>query len=122
MAGFRAISQGLHVGYRKGTRKRAWLVRLFTKGKYVWRTLGQVDDVLDADGKEVLNWAQAQEASQAFDKDLKVSQGVIRKPLTVEKASERYLTWSCKMWAMAKTTRPTQMTLGTPKTCPVIQV
>jgi len=90
---WRAISQGLHVGYRKGARKRAWLVRLFTNGKYVWRTLGQVDDVLDADGKEVLNWAQAQEASQAFDKDLKVSQGVIRKPLTVEKASERYLTW-----------------------------
>ena len=90
---WRAISQGLHVGYRKGTLKRAWLVRRFTDGRYVWRTLGQVDEVLDADGKEVLNWAQAQEAAQAFDKDLKVSQGVIRKPLTVKEASERYLTW-----------------------------
>ena len=90
---WRAISQGLHVGYRKGTLKRAWLVRRFTDGKYVWRTVGEVDDVLDADGKEVLNWAQAQEAAQAFDKDLKVSQGIIRKPLTVEEASDRYLKW-----------------------------
>lgn len=102
---WRAISQGLHVGYRKGTRKRAWLVRRLNNGKYVWRTVGQVDDVLDADGKEVLNWAQAQEAAQAFDSELKASQGIILKPLTVRKASEHYLTWyqdNRKGVAMAK--------------------
>ena len=93
---WRAVSQGLHVGYRKGKRKRAWLVRRFNDSKYVWRTIGQVDDVLDADGKEVLNWSQAQEEAQAFDKELKMSQGIIRKPLTVKSASERYLAWFCE--------------------------
>lgn len=92
---WRQISQGLHVGYRKGTRKRAWLVRLFNNadGKYVWRTLGEVDDVLDADGTEVLNWKQAQEKAQAFDKEVKRSKGIISKPLTVKEASENYLAW-----------------------------
>jgi len=92
---WRSVSQGLHVGYRKGKRKHAWLVRRHNGGKYVWRTIGQADDVLDADGKEVLNWSQAQDEAQAFDKELKISQGIIRKPLTVKAASERYLAWFC---------------------------
>jgi integrase len=92
---WRQISQGLHVGYRKGAKKRAWLVRLFNDadGKYVWRTLGEVDDILTADGTKVLNWAQAQDKAQDFDKEVKQSKGIISKPLTVKEASENYLTW-----------------------------
>ena len=88
---WRAISQGLHVGYRKGARGRAWLVRRLHEGKYVWRNLGQADDILDADGTQVLNWAQAQEAAQAFDKEVKESRGITRGPLTVAQATERYM-------------------------------
>lgn len=90
---WRVIHQGLHVGYRKGKQQRAWLVRRFANGKYIWRTLGQVNDVVDADGKEVLDWAQAQALAQAFDRELKISQGVIVEPKTVKDATDSYLEW-----------------------------
>ena len=88
---WRAIAEGLHIGYRKGPRGGAWRVRRLNGGVYVKRTLGLADDVLDADGVTVLNWSQAQEAAQAFDKEAKESKGVIRGPLTVAQATERYL-------------------------------
>lgn len=88
---WRAIAEGLHIGYRKGTRGGAWRVRRLDAGVYVKRSLGLADDVLDADGVKVLNWSQAQEAAQAFDKEVKESGGVIRGPLTVAQATGRYL-------------------------------
>ena len=90
---WRLIAEGLHIGYRKGKRAQVWQVRRAHDGKYAYRTLGLADDVLDADGTEVLNWAQAQEAAQAFDRDAKESGGIIRKPLTVAEATAQYLEW-----------------------------
>jgi len=90
---WRSIAEGLHIGYRKGARGGAWRVRLFVNGKYVKRALGAADDVLDANGVEVLNWSQAQEAAQQFEKDSNANDGRVRGPLTVAHATERYLEW-----------------------------
>ena len=88
---WRGIAEGLHIGYRKGKRAQVWQVRRGDAVKYAYRTLGQADDVLDADGVEVLNWSQAQDAAQAFDREAKKTAGTIRGPLTVAGATERYL-------------------------------
>ena len=88
---WRLIAEGLHIGYRKGPRGGVWRVRRFANGKYSKTVLGQSDDVLDADGRAVLNWSQAQEAAQALDKEVKQAGGVIRRPLTVEQAAARYM-------------------------------
>ena len=57
---YREIVPGLHIGYRKGVRGGVWLARKYMDdGKYrKWR-LGVADDIMDADGNEVLSFAQA---------------------------------------------------------------
>ena len=48
---WRAIVQGAHVGYYKGARRGAWLVRWRKpEGGYQKATLGEADDTRDADG------------------------------------------------------------------------
>jgi hypothetical protein len=59
---WRAIVQGAHVGYYKGGRRRAWLVRWRKpEGGYQKATLGEADDTRDADGTHVLDYRQAQQ-------------------------------------------------------------
>ena len=67
---YRTIEAGRHVGYYKGARGGSWTARRFLgAGKYEETKLGSADDVRDADGVEVLTFAQAQAAARAwFDK------------------------------------------------------
>ena len=63
---WRAIVQGAHVGYYKGARRGAWLVRWRKpEGGYQKATLGEADDTRDADGVDVLTYAQAQQKALA---------------------------------------------------------
>lgn len=59
---FRTLDEGLHLGYRKGSRASAWVVRWYVGGKdYRVESLdGRPDDKLEADGETILNWTQAQ--------------------------------------------------------------
>jgi integrase len=64
---WRAISQGLHIGYRKpfGANSGAgkWLIRRHlgkNSGHYKIEVIATADDFADADGKTVLNFSQAQ--------------------------------------------------------------
>jgi hypothetical protein len=62
---WRAIGKGLHVGYRKGKRSGVWVVRRYLGDKtYKLETIAEADDVLDADGRDVLDFWQAQEAAR----------------------------------------------------------
>ena len=64
---FRSIEQGCHVGYRKGKKAKAgkWVVRvLLGYDKYRVETIGDADDMTDADGVRVLNWRQAQDKAR----------------------------------------------------------
>ena len=53
---YRAIDEGLHLGYRKGQTAGKWVMRGHVGGKEVYRveTIGVADDTIDADGATIL--------------------------------------------------------------------
>ena len=87
---YRAIEEGLHLGYRKPQGRRGspavagkWVVRRYIGGQaYEIDTIAAADDFSDADGVNVLSFKQAQDAARA-----KIKVG----PLTVRKVVEDYL-------------------------------
>ncbi len=96
---FRHLDEGLHLGYRKGTRGAAWVVRWYIGAeKYKVASLdGRPDDELDADGATVLNWTQAQaEARRMFQQQQRLAAGLDAEPTkagpyTVKSAIDDYL-------------------------------
>jgi integrase len=94
---YRAIEEGLHLGYRKA-RKRGektggkWLVRIYLGAeKYRLQGIGIADDTLDANGKEVLNFAQAQAKARKLFVGGKRSADPNGEPLTVAQACANYI-------------------------------
>ena len=66
---YRALDNGLHLGYRKGRRGAVWVARWYVGAEaYKVKSLdGRPDDVLEPDGITVLSWSQAQaEARKLF--------------------------------------------------------
>src|SRR5215469_53005 len=62
---WRAIGKGLHVGYRKGKSGGVWVVRRYLGNQdYHLETIAEADDVLDANGVEVLDFWQAQDVAR----------------------------------------------------------
>src|SRR3984885_10546974 len=58
---YRAIDEGLHLGYRKGQTAGKWVMRRYAGGQsYIMETIGTADDTIDADGAVVFSFAQAQ--------------------------------------------------------------
>lgn len=60
---WRAIDQGLHIGYRRNkTAGGKWVMRQHIGGAKVYEvaTIGTADDVIDPDGVAVLSYSQAQ--------------------------------------------------------------
>jgi integrase len=88
---YRAIEEGLHLGYRKpkaGTGK--WLARFYWRGRYQYEPLGPADDLSDGDGVAILSYRQA----QALARERLVSRAQTsgnRGPLTVASALDSYL-------------------------------
>lgn len=90
---WRLLSEGLHIGYRKGGRGGIWHVRIFHNGKYVKRAIKQADDFAECNGLAILNYAQAQEqARQIAEKIYSGSLADNSKPYLVKYAIEDYLT------------------------------
>ena len=56
---WREIVPGLHIGYRKGERGAVWYGRKYDDGTYKKWRLGLADDIVDADGIEVLTFTEA---------------------------------------------------------------
>lgn len=54
------IVHGFALGYRKGAKGSVWLARLIDAEGRSEAALGSADDVLDADGERILDYAQAQ--------------------------------------------------------------
>jgi integrase len=62
---FKAIGDGLHVGYRKGKTEGKWVLRRYVgEQAYVVETIATADDITDADGVHVLDFWQAQERAR----------------------------------------------------------
>ena len=97
---WRTIDQGAHIGYYKGTRGGSWNARLYLDGRYLKESLGTADDVQDADGIAVLNFAQAQKKAHAwFTQQARIAEGLepaSLAPLTVSDVLDDYLDWSAR--------------------------
>jgi len=80
----------LHLGYRRGKGAGRWVMRVYIGGeKYVTDTIGEADDLADANGTSVLSFGQAQEKARERMKALEArSNG---SAITVADAVETYL-------------------------------
>jgi hypothetical protein len=93
---WRALEQGLHLGYRRRATGGCWIARRrIDGGPYREGGLGLADDLQDADGTTVLDFSQAQVAArqwwlneQNLDHGLAVP---VRGPYTVKRACADYL-------------------------------
>lgn len=104
---WRGIRKGLALGYRKGPNAATWTVRLVAgPNRYVTKALGNADDHQDANGADVLDYYQAQEAARAFADDH--ASGKIGAPYTVAEATRDYLEW---FQANRKSYRETELTV-----------
>jgi integrase len=59
------ISPGAYIGYRRGT-SGTWIARIRIDGRQHYEAVGAADDVRDANGLDVLSFAQAQEQARAW--------------------------------------------------------
>lgn len=92
---WRLISEGAHLGYYRGERVGKWVARYRrpgTTGGYRKSTLGEADDVRDADDDAILNFAQAQVKAQAWFAKLKTGEEERRGPYTVNQMLDDYMT------------------------------
>lgn len=60
------LSSGRTLGYRKGSNGGVWLARYYDAGFRKEEKLGLADDILDAEGVRVLDFAQAQERARTW--------------------------------------------------------
>jgi integrase len=95
---WRAIDEGLHLGYRKGAQSGKWVMRRYVGGQsYVVETIGTADDKIDADGAVILTFSQAQAlARQQFVERKRSQAGVPSNeagPYKVRDAVSDYLAW-----------------------------
>src|SRR5215470_6283130 len=64
---WRSISEGLSIGYRKGTKGGTWRARHYSHVHgHRYAPLGTADDIADPDGVHVLSFSQAQEAARKW--------------------------------------------------------
>ena len=93
---WRSLSEGLAVGYRKGTKGGTWIARHYSGdlGRR-FHAIGTADDVTDADRAHVLSFAQAQEAARKWFAHLaRHDRGEVRSgPYTVRECAQEYLGW-----------------------------
>ena len=70
---FRVIDTGRHLGYYKGLRTGSWLARTYDGTRYAEKKLGVADDVLDANGKDILSFSGAQAAAREWFEGLAIA-------------------------------------------------
>jgi integrase len=86
---YRAIGEGIHLGYRKGKVEGKWVLRRYVGDQdYKVVTIAVADDLIDADGEGVLTFYQAQERARAI-----VAEKVYSGPYRVRDAIEDYLVY-----------------------------
>jgi integrase len=84
---YKAIGEGLHLGYRKGRTEGKWVVRRYVGNQdYKVETIATADDIVDADGTHVLSFYQAQEKARETGSKMAYSG-----PYRVKDAIEDYL-------------------------------
>jgi hypothetical protein len=85
---FAPIAPGAGLGYRRNKQAGAWVLRLANgKGGYDTKNIGLADDLMDADGVDILSWFQAVECGRKLAKGDAPEAGSL---LTVAKAVDEY--------------------------------
>jgi integrase len=91
------VTQGRAVGYRRGKKGGTWIARFRdVGGKQLYLALGAADDTMDADGAQVLDFAQAQKlAREWFEAIARTAAGgnIAAGPYTVGDALTDYMGW-----------------------------
>jgi integrase len=90
---WRLVSEGAHLGYYRGARVGKWVARYKppgSKGGYAKKTLGEADDVRDADGETILNFQQADKAARKWFAEKERGDAVPTGPYTVSAALDDY--------------------------------
>jgi integrase len=90
---WRLVSEGCHIGYYRGQRVGKWVARFRRPGGgvgYVKKTIGEADDVRDADGIAILSFEQADAAARLWFSE--VSHGGSRRTCeTIAEVLDAYL-------------------------------
>jgi integrase len=106
---YRAIDEGLHLGYRKGATAGKWVMRWYVGAQtYETETIATADDTLDADGDVILTFAQAQATARTrFLEKKRTAAGLAPRsgPYTVRAAIDDYVAWLEHNRKTAKDTR-----------------
>jgi len=90
---WRLISEGAHLGYYRGQRVGKWVARYRKPGAtggYAKKTLGEADDVRDADGETILSFREADEAARKWFADQSKGAGKDASEFTVGDALDEY--------------------------------
>jgi integrase len=86
---YKAIGEGLHLGYRKNATVGKWVARIYVGDqKYEVKTIATADDYEDADGQRVLTFWQAQDRAREL-----AGKKVYTGPFRVRDAVEAYLNY-----------------------------
>lgn len=86
------IERNAHVGYRKGAKGGYWVARARFDDGFKMQSLGTADDVLNADGVEILDFFQAQEkAREWFEHIIRLEKGIGIAKYTVSHALDDYI-------------------------------
>lgn len=92
---WRLLSEGMHLGYYKGTRKGSWIVRYRRTDRdnaYLTATLGEADDLVAADGVRILSWRDAFTKAQEWCELQRKGGNIEDIDVTVAKAVRVYIT------------------------------
>lgn len=90
---WRLITQGFHLGYYRGKRVGSWVAHYRKPGSgtsYVMEVLGEADDIVAADGDNILSWAQALEKAFAWVMRRRNADPAADAKVTVAQAIELY--------------------------------
>jgi integrase len=94
---YRALDRELHLGYRRGQTGGVWVARRYVgDGAYKVETIDTADDLQDADGAIILDFAQAQAKARAlFERRKREAAGLPTDsgPYTVSRCIDDYLNW-----------------------------
>jgi integrase len=94
---YRALDEGLHLGYRRGKTTGKWVMRAYVGPQtYAVETVATADDTLDPDGSEILSFSQAQALVRArFVEKRRLAAGLPAKtgPYTVRQCLDDYIAW-----------------------------
>lgn len=90
---WRNIQDGRALGYRRaaGGKAGSWVARWYeAEVGRKYRALGAADDMIDADGKDTLTFAQAQDKARDWFAEMQRNNGRVVEPITVREAMEDY--------------------------------